>query len=106
MVDVDRREQRGREALRGVQQHARHAQPRPKGAPDVGRADVPAADGADVDAAEGADEPVPGRDASREVARDYAEESRQVVIWYRLTQSLTVSQSRLLKNASMYELRS
>ena len=101
VVDEDRREQCGNEPLGGVEDHHRHAELRPERPPDVGRADVPAPEPADVDAAEGADEPVAGRNAAGQVAGDYEKNDAQVVIWYRVTQSLIASQSRLSKNASM-----
>jgi hypothetical protein len=65
------------ERLHDVQDH--HRQPvtpavRP---PDVGRADVLAADCADVDALREADDPEPERDAPAQVADDDEERDRQ-----------------------------
>ena len=104
---VDRGEQRGNEAFRGVDENDRQAEAPAEDAPDVGSADVAAAVLADVGPLDGADEPVPGRDRAGDIPGDDGDcGSYFVSIWYFETQSLIVRQSRLSKNALMYDARS
>src|SRR3954447_20692099 len=99
--DVDGREHRGDEALRRVDEHHGQAERAPEDAPHVRAADVPAAQRTDVDVLHGADEPVSRRDRPGEIAGDYCGRGGYFWIWYFDTQSLTVRQSRLSKNALM-----
>jgi hypothetical protein len=94
--------ERGNEALGDVEHDHRRAEPRPETAPDVRGADVPAPVFPDVVAPDQQDEPVPEGEAAGDVAGEDEEEIVYLEsIWYFETQSLTVAQSMLSKNASM-----
>ena len=94
--------ERRNEALGDVEHDHRRAEPRPEAAPDVGCADVPAAVLANVLAPQQQHEPVPEGQAAGQVAGENEEEVGYLgSIWYFETQSFTVAQSRLSKNASM-----
>ena len=104
-------DERGHEPLRDVEEHDGHAVPPAERTPDVRRADVPAADGADVDVLRRAHEPVPEGHGPDEVGRGDEERRRHRSgaygrMPYASIQSFTTVQSRLSKNASMYEPRS
>jgi hypothetical protein len=75
MTGSERRNERGREPLRDVEQDDRNPIARPERAPDVRPADVPAPDGPDVDTASGPYDPVSEREAAGEVAGDDEGES-------------------------------
>jgi hypothetical protein len=74
--------------------------------------DVAAPERPDVDVPDTADEPVSSRNRAGDVARDdrdgvaHGGAAPYVWIWYFDTQSSIVGQSRLSKNASMYDARS
>jgi hypothetical protein len=105
-LDLDG-DQRRDEPLRYVEQDHRRAEPGPEAAPDVGGADVAAAELPDVASPEDPDDPEAEREAAGQVAGDDQDGGGYFgLIWYFATQSFTVAQSMLSKKASMYELRS
>ena len=101
MRDDERRCKSRRESFERVDEHDGQSEPPPVDTPHVRPADVAAADRSDVSVLDCAHQPVAGRNRPRQVANDYEERSAYVWIWYFDTQSLTVRQSRLSKNASM-----
>ncbi len=99
------RDERGHEPLGDVEHDHRDRIARAEAPPDVRRPDVAAADRPDVDAPRQPHDPVSEREAAGEVADD--DEGERLDnryfrgIAYFETQSFTVFQSRLSKNASM-----
>src|SRR5438477_9589231 len=103
------RDESRRESLCRIEQHDREAEPPAVDAPHFRPADVAAPVPADVVALDEPHEPVAPRHRAEHVPGDDEERRRHsayVGIWYFDTQSLTVDQSRLSKNASMYDARS
>src|SRR6266540_5402945 len=95
------------ESLRGVEQDDGDPVRTAVRPPDIRRADVAAPVAPDVLVLQRVHEPVPGRDRTGEVANEECERDAYFVgIWYLETQSFTADQSRLSKNASMYDARS
>jgi hypothetical protein len=101
LPDDERADQRRDETLRRVEDDDREPESPPEDAPDVRPADVAAAVTPDVRPPDRRDQPIAGGYRAGEIAGDGDKDGGYFWIWYPDTQSLTVDQSRLSKNASM-----